>query len=76
MPPCPSLDSQELIAEMGEVYWMALCRDVPFANWAIDPNINDARDSLKRLWWFRRDRTLQLDGIRTGYPSLLHAGAS
>ncbi|MDQ3584008.1 MAG: hypothetical protein M3495_21525 [Pseudomonadota bacterium] len=31
MPPCPSLDSQELIAEMGEVYWMALCRDVGIA---------------------------------------------
>lgn len=63
MPPCPSLDSQELIAEMGEVYWMALCRDVPFANWATDPTIDDARNSLKRLWWFRRDRTLQLNGV-------------
>jgi hypothetical protein len=31
MPPCPSIDSQELIAEMAEVYWMALCRDRPFA---------------------------------------------
>ncbi|MDQ3608182.1 MAG: hypothetical protein M3459_04665 [Actinomycetota bacterium] len=32
MPPCPSVDSQELIAEMAEVYWMALCRDRPFAD--------------------------------------------
>ncbi len=63
MPPCPSLDSQELIAEMGEVYWMALCRDIPFANWGSDPKITDARESLKRLWWFRRDKTLQLDGV-------------
>ncbi|MGH4011123.1 MAG: hypothetical protein ACRDTH_23685 [Pseudonocardiaceae bacterium] len=37
MPPAPSLDSQELIAEMGEIYWMALCRDVPFADWDGDP---------------------------------------
>ena len=71
MPPCPSLDSQELIAEMGEVYWMALCRDVPFANWATDPIIDDARNSLKRLWWFRRDRTLQLNGVTDQLPEAL-----
>lgn len=71
MPPCPSLDSQELIAEMGEVYWMALCRDVPFANWAADPTIDDARNSLKRLWWFRRDSTLQLDGVTDQLPEAL-----
>ena len=71
MPPCPSLDSQELIAEMGEVYWMALCRDVPFANWATDPTIDDARNSLKRLWWFRRDRTLQLNGVTDQLPEAL-----
>lgn len=56
MPPAPSLDSQELIAEMGEVYWQALCRDVPFAEWNTNSTIDDARNSLKRLWWFRRDR--------------------
>ncbi|MBA2592037.1 MAG: vanadium-dependent haloperoxidase [Gammaproteobacteria bacterium] len=71
MPPCPSLDSQELIAEMGEVYWMALCRDVPFANWATDAIINGARESLKRLWWFRRDRTLQLNGATDELPESL-----
>ena len=63
MPPAPSLDSQELIGEMAEVYWQALCRDIPFADWSTDPTIDTARDSLKRLWWFRRDRTLALDGI-------------
>ena len=49
MPPCPSLDSQELIAEMAEVYWMAVCRDIPFADWASHPDIDAARESLKRL---------------------------
>ncbi len=63
MPPCPSLDSQELIAEMGEVYWMALCRDVPFGNWSSDPTVDEARNSLKRLWWFRQDQTSELNGI-------------
>jgi hypothetical protein len=72
MPSCPSLDSQELISEMGEVYWMALCRDVAFADWASNPApINDARESLKRLWWFRRDRTLQLDGATDSLTSSL-----
>lgn len=71
IPPCPSLDSQELIAEMGEVYWMALCRDVPFAKWAVNPAINDARESLKRLWWFRGDRTLQLNGATDRLPETL-----
>lgn len=71
MPPCPSLDSQELIAEMGEVYWMALCRDVPFANWTTDPTIQAAQDSLKRFWWFREDRTAWLDGRTDRLPESL-----
>jgi len=71
MPPCPSLDSQELIAEMGEVYWMAICRDIPFANWGTEGKIAEARDSLKRLWWFRRDRTLQMNGVTDTLPESL-----
>ena len=30
IPPAPTLDSDELVAEMMELYWMALCRDIPF----------------------------------------------
>jgi hypothetical protein len=71
LPPCPSLDSQELIAEMGEVYWMSLCRDIPFANWGTDATIDAARNSLKRLWWFRRDKTLDLTGYTDGLPESL-----
>lgn len=71
MPPCPSIDSQELIAEMAEVYWMALCRDRPFADWDSDPAIADARASLARLWWFRRDRTDRLTGSTDRLPSSL-----
>lgn len=68
MPPCPSLDSQELIAEMGEVYWMALCRDIPFVNWETDSFIKEATHSLKRLWWFRRDKTQDLKGHTDQLP--------
>lgn len=69
MPPPPSLDSQELISEMGELYWMALSRDLPFSTWDSDATIQDARDSLARLWWFRRDRTDQLTGSTDVLPS-------
>jgi hypothetical protein len=62
MPPAPSLDSQELISEMGEVYWMALTRDIPFASWGDEPTISAAASSLARLWWFREDRTESLNG--------------
>ncbi|HEX8702097.1 MAG TPA: vanadium-dependent haloperoxidase [Myxococcaceae bacterium] len=30
MPPVPRFDSQQVAHEMGELYWMALARDVPF----------------------------------------------
>jgi hypothetical protein len=62
MPPAPSFASQEVIAEMGEVYWHALCRDVPFRQWDTDPTIAEAARSLGRLWWFRGDRTDRLTG--------------
>jgi hypothetical protein len=39
MPPYPALASQELISEMGEVYWMALSRDIPFTDWGSDTTI-------------------------------------
>lgn len=71
LPPCPSLDSQELIAEMGEVYWMALCRDEAFVDWSASGRIDDARNSLKHLWWFRRDRTLDIDGMTDQLPEAL-----
>jgi hypothetical protein len=71
MPPAPSLDSQELIAELGEIYWMALARDVPFANWDGNATIDAARNSLNYLWWFRRDRTLDLTGATDQLPTSL-----
>lgn len=37
MPPAPRLDSPESSAEMAELYWMSLLRDVPFARFAEDP---------------------------------------
>lgn len=72
MPPNPALASQELISEMGEAYWMALSRDVPFTDWGGDTTIQDARESLARLWWFRRDRTDRLTSSTDVLPTSLN----
>lgn len=46
IPPAPRIDQSEAASEMGELYWMALLRDVAFvdygtgANTDNDPNIN------------------------------------
>ena len=58
MPPAPRLHSQELIAEMAEVYWMAALRDIPFANYSPGampaPAVQAAQRSLAKLQWFRQ----------------------
>ncbi len=72
MPPAPALDSQELIAEMAEVYWMALCRDVAFVDWGdTDPKnpIGLASKSLAKLAWFREDGEPKLRGSTDGLAS-------
>ena len=52
MPPAPTLNSEELIAEVAEVYEMALLRDVAFVNFATAPEVTAARDRLNQLAWF------------------------
>lgn len=37
--PAPAFASAEVAAEMGEVYWQALSRDVPFVEYESDPDI-------------------------------------
>lgn len=44
--PPPPLASAELAAQAAEVYWMALLRDVPFADWDTHPLVQEAADSL------------------------------
>jgi hypothetical protein len=41
-PPAPRFDSPQTAAEMGELYWMALARDVPFINYASEAAITDS----------------------------------
>ncbi len=46
LPPAPRIDSAENAAEMGELYWMALCRDVEFRDYDTDALIAQAATSL------------------------------
>lgn len=52
MPPAPKLDSDELAAEMAEVYAMAALRDTPFANFSFDTTVNDWIGRLNQFSWF------------------------
>jgi len=63
MPAAPNLGSAELIGEMGEVYALALLRDVPFSDIALavndntvttmtNINVQDVLQTLSELNWF------------------------
>jgi membrane-associated phospholipid phosphatase len=51
--PCPSFSSTEQAAEMAELYWRALSRDVPFTQYKESPAIAQAADDLNRFSEFR-----------------------
>jgi hypothetical protein len=44
--PAPGFSSQEAAADMNELYWQALCRDVPFAEYHTSLLTRQAADSL------------------------------
>jgi membrane-associated phospholipid phosphatase len=46
LPPAPRFDSEVAAHEMGELYWMAVARDVPFASYGSSAVISDAISSL------------------------------
>ncbi|HEX8907437.1 MAG TPA: hypothetical protein VF771_21470, partial [Longimicrobiaceae bacterium] len=46
LPPAPRFDSQITANEAGELYWMAVARDVPFINYGSDAVITAAINSL------------------------------
>lgn len=54
MPPAPTLCSDELVAEMAELYLMALVRDLTITKWHEEDNelITFAIDELNKLPWF------------------------
>jgi hypothetical protein len=46
LPPAPSIRSEESVADADELYWQALCRDIPFSNYASSPIIQKAAKHL------------------------------
>lgn len=49
MSPAPTFRSAETAAEMGELYWLALTRDVPFESYGSDSTIQSALIDLNRF---------------------------
>lgn len=56
VPAAPAFASAEFAAELAETYWMALTRDVPFAQYGNDPLIAAACDDLSRMSGHRGPR--------------------
>ena len=55
-PPAPRFASAEAAADLVEVYWQALLRDVPFSAYDSDPAVERVCESLARLSDFRGPR--------------------
>lgn len=47
--PSPSFASEERAAEMVELYWMALCRDINFSDYPSDPIAESAANELSSV---------------------------
>jgi hypothetical protein len=57
MRPAPALASAEAAGELGELYWMALARDVHFSDYDGDPTIAAAAVDLSAFTDFRGPKT-------------------
>ena len=82
MPAPPALASEEAAAEIVEVYWMALLRDVPFAQWKGHPDVKAAAAELSGLrLYLKRDGQVNeppsaTDNGYVRYADLPGAGAA
>ncbi len=71
MPPAPNFSSREVAAEIAENYWMALLRDVPFEEYAVNPVAEDAAADLNQ---FGADFKGAKNGSGVVTPELLFRG--
>jgi hypothetical protein len=55
--PPPRFDSPEQAGELVELYWQALARDIPFADYEANPLVQKAAEDLSRLSDFRGPRS-------------------
>lgn len=53
IPPAPRINSTELAFEMTELYWMALLRDVPFAEFDKAPLVQRAIAGMNKQPWIK-----------------------
>jgi hypothetical protein len=49
IPPAPSIASEEMAPDVSELYWQALCRDVPFAEYGSSEVIHRAAKSMGKV---------------------------
>jgi len=71
MPPAPALGSEELTAEMAEVYCQAVLRDIPFTEFSTNPKVQECLEILNRFNYFkngkRNGKALTIDNIFRGF---------
>jgi len=73
----PSLKSPEFAAQMAELYWMALLRDIPFSDYDSDPLALEARQDLATFSGYTGPRdhisgeVRAQDLFRIDYPGVL-----
>jgi hypothetical protein len=75
-PPPPAFASAEEAAEIAENYWMALTRDIPFAEYPGNPLVLQAAADLSRFSDFRGPkeggRVTPATIFRAGFPGVLN----
>jgi hypothetical protein len=69
LPPPPRFASAAAAAELVELYWQALCRDIPFAHYDTHPLVAEACDDLSPL----TDYTGPIDARRVTPATLFRA---
>lgn len=70
--PPPPFASAETAAQMAELYWMALCRDVPFTAYDTDPIIAAAVDDLDSLSGYTGPKPVTPQNVfRVNYPGVI-----
>jgi hypothetical protein len=56
VPPAPPIDGAETAADLAELYWMSMLRDVPFTRYDTDPQVAAAAAELSQHAGFRGPR--------------------
>ncbi|MCB0329636.1 MAG: vanadium-dependent haloperoxidase [Bdellovibrionales bacterium] len=72
IPPAPAVESAEASAEIAELYWMALCRDVSFSDYETDSTVSSAISDLNS--GYSDFRGAKVDGLVTP-GTLFRSGA-